>query len=466
MEFTTEFKKTVLTGYAKFLANLGIMTDANGVTYVQEGGTWLPMTMSQRRLVLPTEDWLRDPNWDATIPFHPFSEHLQKGKSVVLEKTTRAVNLRLNQIISQLMLTKIKFAADTESHAAASAEQKEFLRLLPDINAKTTFNDFKKFIMGHVDGSAEKSFISIYLKRGGELAGTAYSRTAIVTSPARKAAGSAEPVIFDYKFSSKRNRDYLLILLDEILPKLQTDVGYSVGSNAPIAPYFVTLATAYQDIMTDLNRQLEIFKDINPDLGALIADMSWMEIVDNSKDALSQIRALRDNTGSDEDGDVRIQSDITSREREREAARDKREASKSSRNQYAERAEASRETDRYESRRDREERDRRDEREREEPTGWRRVAERKEDDRYDRERGRGSRRDRDSYRDYRDERDRRDDYRSRDRYDDRDRDRDYRDRDRRDDRYGRDDRDDRRDRNTTASGIPRDVGTPIGRRRY
>lgn len=461
MEFTTEFKKSVLTGYAKFLANLGIMTDADGLTYVLEGGTWLPMTMAKRRLVLPTEDWLRDPNWETTIPFHPFSEHLQKGKSIVLEKTTRALNLRLNQIISQLMLTKIKFAADTESHASASAAQKEFLRLLPDINAKTTFNDFKKFIMGHVDGSAEKSFISIYLKRGGELAGNTYSRTAIVTSPARKAAGSAEPVIFDYKFSSKRNRDYLLILLDEILPKLQTDIGYSVGSNAPIAPYFVTLATAYQDIMTDLNRQLEVFKDINPDLAPLIADMSWMEIVENSKDALSQIRALRDNTGSDEDGDVRIQSDITSREREREAARDKREASKSSRNQYAERSESTRKEERYESRHERDERGRRDERERDEPTGWRRVAERREDDRYDRERGRSGRRDRDSYRDYRDERDRRDDYRSRDRdrdYDDRDRGRDrddYRDRGR-----------DRDDRNLTASGIPRDVGTPLGRRRY
>lgn len=482
MQFTNEFKKPLLSGYSKLLGTLGIMTDADGLTYVEEGGTWLPMTMDKRRLVLPTNEWLRDPNWEATIPFHPFSEHVLKGKkSLVLEKTCRIVNLRLNRIIGELLMTLAAFAVDTAAQTAAGAEQKSYLRLIPDVNAKT-FTDFKKFIAGHVDGSAEKSFISIYLKRGGTILNEKYNNTAVVTSPARKALGAAEPIIFDYKFSSKRNRDYLLVLLDYLLPKLTTDVGYTVGSNAPIAPYFVTLCTSYSDIMDDLNRQLVIFSEINPDLASLVADMSWLSIIDDSADALKQIHALADNQGENEEGDVRIQSAITAKEREREAAREQRTTSKSGRNQYLERP-AAKADDRYEPRR----RDERDDLIADEPvTGWRKVAERRDDDRYydDRGRGRDDRDDRyrDRDRDY-DRRDSRDRYEprgrgrddrdydrdrgrdSRDRYERDDRDRGY-DRDRRDTRDTRYERDDRRGGPTTASGIPLDVGTPTRGRRY
>lgn len=477
MEFTTEFAKRTLTGYAGFLAQLGIKTDKDGLTYVNEAGAWIPMTMRKRRLVLPTNDILRDPNWEAIIPFHPFSEHLNKGKSAVLESTNRIVNLRLNQVLCELLMTMVTFAVNTDAHATASADQKSFLRLIPDVNKKTV-TDFKKFLSEHIDGGPEKSLITIYLKRGGELAGKSFSRMAVVSSPARAAIGTAEPIIFDYKFSSKRNRDYLLALLEYVLPKLSTEVGYSVGTTAPVAPWFISMATAYVDIMEDLNRQLNVFVDVNPDLAALIADMTWTDILDNAAEVSSEIRALPDNAGSDEDGDVRVQADITERERQREERREARVVTKSSRNQYVERG--ARDDDRREEREDRP---------RKEEPRWRKVADRDDRDygrRDSRDRYRDERRDdRRDDRDWRDRHDDRDD-RDRDRYrDDRDydrrRDRDDRDRyrdDRRDDRR-RDDRDydDRRDSRrdsrdydgpTTASGIPLDPGTPVrrDRRRY
>ena len=480
MEFTTEFSKRTLSGYAGFLAQLGIMTDKDGLTYVKEGDAWLPMTMRKRRLVLPTQDILRDPNWEAVIPFHPFSEHLNKGKSPVLESTNRIVNLRLNQTLCELLMTMVTFAVNTDAHADASAELKSYLRLIPDVNKKTVA-DFKKFLGEHVDGGPEKSLITIYLKRGGELAGKTFSRMAVVSSPARKAFGTVEPIIFDYKFSSKRNRDYLLILLDYLLPKLATDIGYSVGTTAPVAPWFISMATAYVDIMTDLNRQLAVFSDVNADLGNLAADMTWTDILDNAADVSSEIRALPENTGADEDGDVRVQADITERERQREERREQRQVTKSSRNQYAERG-------REDDRRDADI----DDAPRKAVPRWKQIADR-DDDRYDRydDRRRDSRRDDrddryDDRRDSRDWRDRHDDRRGDDRY--RDRDDRYRDdrRGRDDDRYerrsdrGRDRYDDRdydrdryrdrddRDRNgpTTASGIPLDPGTPIRRDRY
>lgn len=484
MEFTTEFSKRTLSGYAGFLAQLGIMTDKDGLTYVKEGDAWLPMTMRKRRLVLPTQDILRDPNWAAVIPFHPFSEHLNKGKSPVLESTNRIVNLRLNQTLCELLMTMVTFAIDTAKHPDASAEQKSYLRLIPDVNKKTV-TDFKKFLSEHVDGGPEKSLITIYLKRGGELAGKTFSRMAVVSSPARKAFGTAEPIIFDYKFSSKRNRDYLLILLDYLLPKLATDVGYSVGTTAPVAPWFISMATAYVDIMTDLNRQLAVFADINPELAHLAADMGWTDILDNAAEVSSEIRALPDNTGADEEGDVRVQADITERERQREERREARQVTKSSRNQYAERA-------REDEPRDARRADDIDDAPRKEVPRWKQVVDRDRDDRYDRydDRRRDSRRDDryDDRRDSRDWRDRHDDRRGDDRYRDRDDryrdDRRYRDDDRysrRDERYDdrrRDERDDRgrdryrdrddRDRNgpTTASGIPLDPGTPLRRDRY
>lgn len=482
MEFTTEFAKRTNKGYAGFLASLGIYADANGLTYVIEGGSELPMTMRKRRLVLPTETILRDPDWTQMIPFHPFSEHLNKGKSAVLESTTRLVNLRLNRILAELLLTMVTFAVDTDRHPTASAESKEFLRLIPDVNKKTVA-DFKKFLGAHMDGSAEKSLISIYLKQGGELAGVKYSRTAIVTSPAAKYIGAAEPVIFDYKFSTKRNRDYLITLLNHLLPKLETSLGYSVGCSSPVAPYFISLATAYAEIMYDLNRQIAVFADVNPDLADYAMDLAWIDIINNANEVSSEIRALQDNTGTDTEGDVRVQADITAREREREERRERREEAKGKGNKYLDRRDERR--DDREPRRD--ERDDIDDR----PAvpRWKQVVDRRDDRRDDRGRGRDRSREwRDRDRDDRDYDDRRyrddDRYRGRDRdrydrddrRDDRDYDRRYDDRryrgddrydDRRDDRYD-DRRDDRRyrddDRYTTRSGIPRDVGVPIRRR--
>lgn len=470
MEFTTEFAKRTNKGYAGFLASLGIFADANGLTYVIEGGSELPMTMRKRRLVLPTETILRDPDWTQMIPFHPFSEHLNKGKSVVLESTTRLVNLRLNRILAELLLTMVTFSVDTDRHPTASAESKEFLRLIPDVNKKTVA-DFKKFLSAHMDGSAEKSLISIYLKQGGELAGVKYSRTAIVTSPAAKYVGAAEPVIFDYKFATKRNRDYLITLLNHLLPKLETSLGYSVGCSSPVAPYFISLATAYAEIMYDLNRNIAIFADVNPDLADYAMDLEWIDIINNANEVSSEIRALQDNTGTDTEGDVRVQADITAREREREERRERREEAKGKGNKYLDRRDERREEPRRDDPRD-------DIEDSPSVPRWKQVVDRREDRDYGRDRDRDDRRDRsrewrDRDRDRRyDDRRREERYRDDDRYDDRRRDdRDRYDDRRRDDRDRYDDRrrddryDDRRDdRYTTRSGIPREVGIPIRRR--
>lgn len=477
MEFTTEFSKRTNKGYAGFLASLGIYTDADGLTYVIEAGSELPMTMRKRRLVLPTEVILRDPDWSQMIAFHPFSEHLNKGKSPVLESTTRLVNLRVNRILAEMLMTMVTFAVDSDRHASASAEAKAFLSRVPDINKKTVA-DFKKFLGSHIDGSAEKSLLSIYLKQGGELLGVKYTRTAIVTSPVAKYQAEAKPIIFDYTFSSKRNRDYLITMLNYLLPKLSTSLGYSVGTNSPVAPYFVSLATAYAEIMNDLNVHIAALADVNPDLADYAMDLEWLDIITNAPDVATEIRALQDNTGTDTEGDVTKQANIVAQEREREERRERRTEAKKAGNKYA---------DRRDSRDER--RDDRDDGAIDEVPRWKRVAEGRDDrrgsrdrdrrrdwrdsdrDRDDRRDSRDSRRD-DRYRDDRDDRYRDDDRRrdDRDRYYD-DRDRDYRERDRYDDydrrdRYRDDRRDsDRGDRYTTRSGIPRDVGIPLGRRR-
>jgi hypothetical protein len=192
--------------------------------------------------------------------------------------------------------------------------------------------------------------------------------------------------------------------------------------------------------------------EVNPDLNKYLTDNTWVDMLDNASEVSKEIHALRDNTGEDEMGDVRVQSNIVSKEREREEARERRESALG-RNVYADRLAQATESRDDRRRDDRDRDDRRDDRH--EERGWRSLS-----------RGRGRDRDRDDRRDAR----RDDRYRDDDRYDDRrrSRDRDDRDDDRRYDDRRRDRDDDRYDDRDgyTASGIPLDAGRPIRGRRY
>lgn len=444
MEFTTEFGKRILNDYASFLNAVQMPVDSAGLTYVEEAGAMLPMTIKSRRLVLPTNDWLRDPNWEQTIPFHPFSEHLSKGKSIVLERTVRITVASINRMLSELLMTMAVFSVDSDRHAEASANAKGYLRLIPEVNKKFV-TDVRSFLQKHVDDTAERSLLSLFLKRGESLRGTKYDRVAIVASPAFKAISSEEAEVFGYKFSSKKNREYLQTLMLHLLPGIDTADTYSVGTNSPVAPYFISLLTAFRGIREALWPHLEAMAEVNPDLNKYLTDNTWVDMLENAAEVSKEIHALRDNTGEDEMGDVRVQSTIVSKEREREEARERREKARSGRNVYADRLAASRDERRDDRHDDR--RDDRDDRE-EERGGWRRLS-RRRDDRYD------DRRDRyedDRYDDRRRGRDRYDDRDDRDRYDDR---YDDRRRSRGRDRYDEDDRD-----GYTPSGIPLDAGRP------
>jgi hypothetical protein len=67
-----------------------------------------------------------------------------------------------------------------------------------------------------------------------------YDRVAIVASPAYRALTSEDAEVFGYKFSSKKNREYLHTLMLHLLPGLDTADSYSVGTNSPVAPYFIS----------------------------------------------------------------------------------------------------------------------------------------------------------------------------------------------------------------------------------
>ena len=81
-----QFNTPLLQHYQAMLNALAFQVDENGFVYSKKVGTdvQIPTTIENRRLALPTEKLLSKPYWDVTVAFHPFSESVVRGESVMI----------------------------------------------------------------------------------------------------------------------------------------------------------------------------------------------------------------------------------------------------------------------------------------------------------------------------------------------------------------------------------------------
>lgn len=248
----------ILVSYKKSLAALSLVTDDEDmVSQKHPTGALSPMKVEGRRLVLPTKQWQRKGYGEDYQPYHPGCEVMSReGTSPVIQMLQRQAKASIAHAVVSMGQHLLQVAVDKDTHKDLPLECTEFLKKLSNAD-KTTNELFEKLV-----GAAVKKnrLLTVYLKNGGKHDGKKVNRSCIIRFP----------IIEDLKADTKdtnvlgvtvpkKQRPTLIALFDLIVPNGENPEEYSFGTTTRVAPYFISLLTAFHKIASVLNELIEAY---------------------------------------------------------------------------------------------------------------------------------------------------------------------------------------------------------------
>lgn len=258
-----------------------------------------PFVISGRRLVIPTNNQLRNPDRESRIVFHPLRENaLQTGESEVLSAFRNALNTRINGAVALLMANLVRLATSVAEHKKLNPDQMEYLTILKNADDKT-FETLAKIIAAMPLGQTKMAFVSIYLKKGAKLNDRAYKRAGIVSFPFYNDLLEAKDEIYGVKIRQKDKIGFKALLEYVFTTDIATLNHFSFGSSSDVAPSLEAIMGAVKNIGIAINNQIENFKDVFEDCEEMLISADWVESFDNINKYLPEIRLIPTQFGNE-----------------------------------------------------------------------------------------------------------------------------------------------------------------------
>lgn len=287
----------ILKLYEAILNAACLSVDNDGFVSVKLNNDNSPFTVNGKRLVLPTTHHLSNPQPDSKILFHPLSENIMRGESEVVTKLRYAFNVRLNFTFAAVGQSLLQIASSVAEHHKLNPTQSEMLSALKDAD-ETTLVNFSKIMINSIKQDPEKSFINIYLKRGGTIDNKKYARIGVVSFPFYTQLLSTDEKVCDVKLRVK-DRATLKALCEYIFPMIKDPEAYNAGSDSQIAPFLDALMKTVKNLAMCFNDVLDLFnKQINSHED-LVFNSDWVEPFDNLGSMLNQIRMIPVQAGNE-----------------------------------------------------------------------------------------------------------------------------------------------------------------------
>lgn len=286
--------------YTSILSAAGLVVDEKGFVSVNnqlftESTKNDPVLVDGKRLVLPTHEHLTDPNKQSKLIFHPLSENILRGESVVVAKLRSLYTVRLNFAIAGIVTGLLDICASINKHRKLNPDQAGVLSVAPNCD-EGTVDVFHSLL--HKVFSDEITFVKFYLRRSGIIKGVKYSRAGIVTFPFFEALVEAKDSLCGVKLR-KKDKEAIQAIFEFILPGIGENEHYNRGSDSMIAPFLDALMKTFMGIAGALNDIIELYKDQIEDIEKLTFDSDWVEAFDNLEGMMSEIRKVPVQAGNE-----------------------------------------------------------------------------------------------------------------------------------------------------------------------
>lgn len=293
----------IIEFYKGILTSVGLVFDVKGGTYLETvPGQLEPYHIGGKHLVLPTQDVLRQPNWDTQIAFHPLSENIARKNSVIFNELQRLSNIACNVDIGTLMFHMVELCANRDKQKTLNHRQTAFLQLFPDAD-ETSVKNFDR-IEGKNTG--ENSYVKLITTRDGKLDNQTYPRVTKVRFPfyedcvEQSKAKQKEYHLFGIKIRKKDLFGYKALFEYIIKNCGNPDAFYSCGSRSQTAPSFHALMTSVHRVKADARKVFALLKLDVPEI-------HWGDQLDNLNQYKGHIPPLNGNEGELTEGEKRRQ---------------------------------------------------------------------------------------------------------------------------------------------------------------
>lgn len=261
--------------YTNVLAFAGCEVSASGNITKVVGEHRIPYQIDQKPVVMPNKQNLA--NAVNKIIFHPLREDTPRGESEVVKTLRQAINVRLNIIATTLAQNLVHLACSSGAQSNLNSEQLELVTSLGDVDNKT-FEHLLKIVANATKQDPAKTFVNLWLRRGGSIGNKRYGRVCFVTFPIYAALMEDPPgdKVFGVKLR-QRDRDVLIKLHQFMFPNIREQDGYSVGVNSTEAPFFDALMRGAKGLAEPLQYLVDTYRDFIEDADSLDSNFDWCE---------------------------------------------------------------------------------------------------------------------------------------------------------------------------------------------
>lgn len=286
--------KTLLDLYKSILASVGMVSDNQGFvsTLLPGSDTPKPFSVESKRLVLPTDEQLRQPDWSNRIGFHPLLQNLTGGESRVMEKFRDRMNGYSDYVLGMLMIDIAQLGVKKDLHKDLSPLQASYLGPFSDAD--------EKFVKLLIDLVATKrltkknfEFIRFSVIKGRVWNGQKRSRVAVMHFPLYDALPKDNKPTKILGHNLRINDVKMLRAMYEFLFKSIKEPGaYEVGSDSKIAPSLESLMQLYSKFTEVVNTTVGTLENvINTSTALLIVD-DWVSDMGDVSKYLPEIRKI------------------------------------------------------------------------------------------------------------------------------------------------------------------------------
>ena len=243
-------------------------------------------------LVLPIDTQLRNPSPNSVI-FHPLMENELGGEPLVVSRFRDMILLKLNKVTASLMQDLVSILNSPEIHKNLNDEAKTLLYQGIEVNAGTS----KALSSIHKAEASNftKMYISLWLRKGGQVRGNTFARAGIVSFPMYSKLEDEGYISNLPKGVRKNDPVAFRQLIKYIFPEVQTPGSYYEGSDSRVAPYFDALLKTAKTIASRLQTLLDVFQEHLVLASEYSFNGDWIESFNNLEALKGQIALIPNN---------------------------------------------------------------------------------------------------------------------------------------------------------------------------
>lgn len=303
----------ILEFYKHVIKAAGLDVSDDNIVMANIDGVDSPVEIGGKLLRLPTDDFLKNPDWNAYVAFHPLCENSARGESEVLKVLRRFMVSTLNADLMFMMESLVGIAADKDNHRRLSATASECLDAIPGADAKSVKMlekiekeidlDSKESVgevMDRIATTQRRRMVNMFLTRGGLWRDEKYARVCSVEFPFVSENDREGRSIFGVKLRVNDFEGFRNLFKFIIGEKDDLTTAFHGATNTLTAPYLTALLMSWFKLSKRLNQLKKIYGKHVPDLKDLMADLSWEKELENFAEMSRMIPPLEGNTGSAE----------------------------------------------------------------------------------------------------------------------------------------------------------------------